>query len=191
MFHTGLHPFLIATREAADRWHLNADDRLSPQPSPAILELRVARARVERALAIVQAVIDGCGAAGLEVAPIDGARGHRAGIGIGRPGRYTAIRVEELRKRVPVSRAEIDQWLAEDMLRRSDDWRLRERGFWVCADGRLRLLLPPRYDRAPDGREGWRWSFTDQVDQPLEEQIPDVVAALRERASSRRKSERE
>ena len=179
-----MHPFLSATRDATGRWYRNADERLAPQPSPGILELRVTPASVERALAIVQSVIDGCKVADLDVAAIDAGRGHRAGIGIGCPGRYTAIRVVELRERTPVTAGEIETWLAEHPRRIVDEWRLRERRFHVRADGRLRLLLPRRHDRAPHPHEGWRWSFTDQVGRRLEEQIPNVVAALGERRSA-------
>lgn len=177
-----MHPFLTATRDATSRCRCNADNRLAPSPSSGVLELRVANTDVERALALAQAVIDGSETAGLEVVAVRGGRGHRAGVGIGREGRFTAIRIDGLRMRVPVTEAEIELWLDEHHRRMADEWRLRERGYHVRADGRLRVLLARRHDRPPDPREGWRWSFTDEVDRPLEDQVADVVAALTERS---------
>jgi hypothetical protein len=178
-----LHPFLLATREAAASWHCTADGRLSPQPEPGILEARVAPAQLDRALAIVQAVIAACEHAGMDITAVARGRGHRAGIGVGRDGRFTAVRIEEGRDLETLTDRDIEQWL-EDHPRWFDrEWALRERHARPRANGRLRLLLPRRHDRSPDPRAGWRSSFADQVGSPLEEKLTDVVVALVQRAA--------
>ena len=129
----------------------------------------------------MHAVMNGCEAAGLEIVAVNGGRGHRAGVGIGRPGQFTAVWFEELRDRIPLTDAEIEDWLASNPKWGFLDWRLRRDGSRACANGRLRLLLARRYGPSPDPRVGWRWSFTDQVGRPLEEQSTDAVAALVQR----------
>jgi hypothetical protein len=183
-----MHPVLAATLEAVDTWYVNGDDRLSPQTSPGLLELRVARGNVERALSIVQAVLDGAEAEGLSVAALGRSRRHRPGIGVGKSGMYTALRVEELRRRVPLTSEQMARAQKELTQGKGWAWRVVERGHYVVADGRLRLRLERRYDRSPDARRGWRWSYTDQPSAPLEVQVPDVVETLKIRASSRQRS---
>jgi hypothetical protein len=185
--HPLMHPFLEAPRDAALQWHLTADDRLSPQPHPGILELRVSRLQLDRALTLSQAAIDGCLERGLDVAAVDRGRNHRAGVGVGEPGKYCAIRVVELRERIPIDEQGIERWLAEASRRISDEWILRERGYQVRAGGRLRVRLARRYDPSPRAPAGWRWSFTDQVGRPLEDQLDDIVDTLYERSIANRR----
>lgn len=176
-----MHPFLVATREAAASWHCTADERLSPWPEPGILELRVAPAQLDRALAIAQAVIFASENAGMEIAAVAAGRGHRAGIGIGRDGRFTAVRIEEGRDLLTLTDQEIERWLEDHQTWFHREWEVRERHAVPRADGRLRLVIPRRYDRSPDSEAGWRSSFADQVGRSLEEKLNDVVTALLQR----------
>lgn len=178
-----MHPFLTATREAAASWICTPDGRLSPQTAPGIAEVRVSREQLDRTLAVLDAVVAECGAQGLEVAPVGRTRWHRAGIGIGRGGELTAIRVEERRDLVAFSEEALERWrpAAEEWIR-SREFEMRERGWCQRANGRLRLRLPRRHDPSPT--DGWRHSFSDQPKRPLEVQIGDIVAALLARAGA-------
>jgi hypothetical protein len=178
-----MHPFLTATREAATSWICTPDGRLSPQTAPGIAEVRVSRAQLERALELLDAVAAECEARGLEVSPVARTRFHRAGIGIGRGGKLTAIRVEERRELVPFSEEALERWRpeAEDWIWRREP-EMRERGWCPRANGRLRLRLPRRHDPSPT--DGWRHSFSDQAERPLEHQLGDMVTALWARAGT-------
>lgn len=172
-----MHPFLTATREASSSWICTPDGRLSPQTAPGIAEIRVSRGQVDRTLELLDAIAAHSEAQGLEVAPVRRTRSHRAGIGIGRGGGLTAIRVDERRDLAEFSEHALECWRAE-----AETWigvrefDMRERGWCPRANGRLRLLLPRRHDPSPTG--GWRHSFSDQPERPLETQLDDVVAAL-------------
>ncbi len=174
-------PIVAATSEAACRWHLTPDGRLQPDTEPGIVETRVSPAQLDRALRLLQALIQASKARGLEPRPLERARGQRAGVGIGRYGNLVAVRLTEIRKLVAFADLDLDQWRRETpaWLIREDE--LRERGWVPRASGQLRILLPRRYGRPPRGERGWRFSFTDQVGRPLEDQLADVVRALEDR----------
>jgi hypothetical protein len=179
-----MHPFLIATEEAAKSWHCTADERLSPQPQPGVLEARVSRGQVDRSLAIAERLIVACEEAGMEVVALDTGRGHRAGIGVGRNGRFTAVRIEERRDLIALTDEEIERWLQAHPTWWEREDVLRERHATPRANGKLRLLLPRRHDRSPDPQFGWRSSFSDEEGRPLEEKVREVVDALVQRAET-------
>jgi hypothetical protein len=115
------HPFITATWRAAAAWHLTPDDRLQPDPEPGIVEVRVSRAQLLRALRLVQAVIDESRRHRLEIAAVARARGHRAGVGISRDDCFTPVRVEEMRDRIAFSDLDLDRWRREHPA-----WSIRE-----------------------------------------------------------------
>jgi hypothetical protein len=172
-----MHPFLTATREAATSWICTPDGRLSPCTAPGIAEVRVSREQLDRTLELLDAVVAECEVQGLEAAPVSRTRLHRAGVGVGRSGELTAIRVEERRELVRFTEEALERWRpeAEDWIWRRE-FEMRERGWCPRANGRLRLRLPRRHEPSPTG--GWRHSFSDQPERPLEAQIGDIVAAL-------------
>ena len=176
------HPFVLATLEEAQRWHQTQDQRLVPQPQPGIVEVRVARENVDRALRIVQALIDAGLASGMEVAAVSRTRDHRAGVGIGRGHQMTAMRIEDVRYRFPFADLDLEQWRNENPIWTYDEDRLRDLGWVPRASGKLRLRLPRHYDTAPRGEAGWRFSFTDQVGRPLDAQLADILTALDDRS---------
>jgi len=176
------HPVVTATLEAAQGWGRTQDQRLAPRPEPGLVEARVARESLDRALRIMQTLIDACSTSGMEVAALQRARTHRAGVGFGRVPHLTAIRIEEVRYRMPFAELDLEQWRNENVVWDSDEDRLRTQGWIPRASGRLRLRLPRRHDRPPRGETGWRFSFTDQVGRPLEAQLSDVLAALDDRS---------
>jgi hypothetical protein len=178
-----MHPFLTGTREAAASWICTPDGRLSPRAAPGIAEVRVSRKQLDRTLELLDAIARECEAQGLEVTPVGHTRSHRAGIGIGRGGELTAIRVEERRDLVAFSEEALERWRPEaETWIWSRELDMRERGWCPRANGRLRLRLPRRYEPSPTG--GWRHSFSDQPERPLEAQLGDIVAALWERAGT-------
>jgi hypothetical protein len=178
------HPFLIATRNATASWRCTPDGRLSPQTKPGILEMRIAPARLDRALAIAQAVISQCEDTGLEVAAVQRGRAHRAGVGIGGVGRFAAVWIIEGRDRVTLSGDDLARWVEGNPWWFHPDPELPAHHTCPRANGKLRLLLPRRHDPPPEPYAGWRASFTDQVGRSLEEQVPDVVAALVHRVAA-------
>lgn len=177
-----MHPFLIATREAAASWICTPDGRLAPWTAPGIAEVRVSREQLERTLELLDAAAAECGGLGLEVAPVGRTRSHRAGVGIGR-GELIAIRVEERRDLVAFSEEALERWRpeAEEWIR-VREFEMRKLGWCRRANGRLRLRLPRRHDPSPTG--GWRHSFSDQPECPLEKQLGDIVAALSARSGT-------
>jgi hypothetical protein len=182
----GAHPFVKATLEHAQGWGVTPDGRLQPEPEPGVVEIRVSPVQLDRALRLVQALIDAGTARGMQASKVVRAREHRPGIGIGRGGQATALRVEEIRCLVAFADLDLEQWRQESphwAWMREDE--LRERGWVPRACGKLRVLLPRRYGRAPRGEAGWRFSFTDQTGRPLEVQLNDVVLALEDRSQSR------
>jgi hypothetical protein len=180
----GAHPFVTRTWHTAATWHATPDDRLSPQPEPGIVDARVSRHQLPRALRLVHVVIERSSEVGLKVAPVNRAHRCRAGIGIGRDGAYTPVRVQELRDRIAFADLDLDRWRREHPVWYIREEELRDRGWVPRANGKLRLVLPRRYDYPPTPEGGWRSTFTDQEGRPVEEKVSDVVAALAERAAA-------
>lgn len=180
----GAHPFVTNTWHAAAAWHATPDDRLSPQAEPGIVDVRVSRRHLPRALRLVQVVIERSSDVGLEVAPVNRAPRCRAGIGIGRDGAYTPVRVQELRDRLHFADLDLERWRREHPVWLFREDEMRERGWVPRANGKLRLVLPRRYDRPPAPDYGWRSTFTDQDGRPVEQQVTDAVAALAQRAAA-------
>jgi hypothetical protein len=177
-----VHSTLEATLDAAQQWYQTADDRLAPQCAPGILDVRVSAAQMTRALDLTDQVIAGCMERGLTVQDVERRQGQRAGIGIGPPGAPCPIHVVELRERVFLDEEGIERWLAAAHRGPFDEMVLRDRGYQVRADGRLRFRLARRHDPSPYVPVGWRWSFTDQVGRRLEQQVDVIVAAIYERS---------
>lgn len=176
------HPFVVATWRASASWNTTPDGRLAPWMEPGLIEVRVAPARLERALALMQAVIETSSSRGLTLRPAERSRGWRSGIEIGQAETFTGIRVEEQRRLVRFEDIDLDNW------RRSTVWSYREqefrqRGHVPRADERLRVRLPRRHRDWPVARtSGWRTSFTDEHGRPLELMIDAIVDELAERA---------
>jgi len=178
-----IHSSIVATRDAAKLWHPAPDGRLSHWAEPGIIDLKVSPMQLDRAFRIVQYVIDLSRLHGMEVRELQRARGQRPGIGIGLRRHLAAINVSELRHLVPFGELDLEHCDQESRLWWTHEEEFRERGYVARADGRLRLRLPRRYDRPPRGQAGWRFSFTDQVGCPLENQVEEIVLALRSRAA--------
>ena len=176
------HPIVAATRDAAQRWQLLADGRTQPFYEPGLVEIRVSRPQLERALSMLQELIDGALDCGLEVGPVVRARCQRAGVGIGRAAHLVPVHLVEIRTLVPFDQLDIDEWRSATPAWSVREFELRDRGWAPRPSGRLRLRLPRRHDRPPREEAGWRFSFTDQVGRPLERQIADAVQALVGRA---------
>jgi hypothetical protein len=168
---------VAATLRAIEPWHTTPDGRLSPRPAPGILELRVAPESVDRALRMFQAVVVASHELGMDVREQVGARHQRPGVGIGRGGIVTALHVEELRSRVAISGDDLEEYLRRDLrwILREDE--LRDRGWVPMADGRLRVVLPRRFDRPPEGIT-WCSRFSDQVGRPLEAKLQELLVQL-------------
>jgi hypothetical protein len=168
---------VAATLRAIEQWHATPDGRLSPRPAPGILELRVAPGSVDRALRMFQAVVVASQELGMDVRGVVGARHQRPGVGIGRGGIVTALDVEELRSRVAISGDDLEEYLRRDLrwILREDE--LRDRGWVPMADGRLRIVLPRRFDRPPEGI-AWCSRFSDQVGRPLEAKLQELLVQL-------------
>jgi hypothetical protein len=175
------HEAVAATLEAVTQWHATPDERLSPYPTPGILELRVTQASVDRALRLFQAIAAASEELGMEVRPVGRGRHHRPGVGIGRGLAITPLRIEEQRSRVPISEIDLEDYLRRDLrwIFREED--LRKRGWVPLADGRLRVLLSRRFDRPPPGH-AWCSRFSDQVGRPLEAKLGELVRQLETRA---------
>lgn len=176
--------FARATEHAAAHWWTTSDGRLAPDPEPGVLELRVAASSVARALHLFRDIATAAGDRGMRVAAVSAGRQHRAGVGIGRDFAITPLHIEELRARVPISEIDFEQYLSRSPLLAYREDKLRQRGWVPKADGRLRVVLPRRWDH-PQQASRWVSRFSDQTGRPLERKVADVVAQLDMRSRAR------
>ena len=172
-----VHPAVIATLDVAASFHSTADGRLSPRVEPGLFEVRVSTAQLQRAAQVLQRLVDGALERKLAIASVNRTRSHRAGVGIGVDPHFTAIKMVEQRDRVPMTEAEIENWLTYNYYLRDRPPTHRPK-----ANGRLQILLPRRYDRTDE--PGWRCVFSDEPGRSLDDKLPDVLNALEKRLAA-------
>ncbi len=174
----GAHPFVIATRDAAVGRKPGSDGRIQIGPRPGVAYMVLDRAHLHRALRVLQGVLREAVRREWGVVSYDrsGYDDHR-GIAIEIRGHRYPIEFHETTETIPFTQEEIKAWRTEWTWHEASragqmppPQRKRKR-----ATGRLRLSLP-------NGYNGGRARWTEGPRGSLEDKLPQVFAALEERA---------
>lgn len=181
----GAHELVRATAQTleGDRgtWY---DGRIwSWPPTAGTFYLRVAPQHVEFVLRALQGLVEASEMRGLEVAPVDGSRLNRVGVGIGSPGNLAAVEVIELRELAPASEEDVKQWRWVNEHRLPDEDPVTQQNI-PRGNGKLRVVLPRRHDWPHHLGPGWRRSFTALAGDPFRVVLADVLGALDARAKA-------
>jgi hypothetical protein len=187
----GASPLLEQTiRLSAETGHVWHDGRLWHWPPQAgAFYVRVSPRNRDFALRSLAGLVEACERSQLKVAPVGGAHGTRAGMGIGSKGNLATVELVELRGLAQASQADIDRWryLNDpsywDENTTSDPVHEIPRG-----NDKLRIILPRRPDWPHRFGPGWRRTFTGLVGEPFLGALSECLEALNARAKASRLS---
>lgn len=171
------HPFVTTTRRAAQGVKPRDDGRLEIGPRPGIAHLVVSREQLRRALLVLHAVFNEAERRGHGIAASEKrGYGDRPGVAVVIRGHSYAIEISEMVDRVPLTKAEIEEWERKYNVHRfawkKEPRRPQTRG---VANGRLRVSLPSRW-------HGARCNWTEGPRGGLEEKLSELFAELERRA---------
>lgn len=158
------HPLIAATRTAAERLRPDETGRLRLR-APGVVDLRVSRAALTRALRVIQGLVAAAERRGWSVVPAK----YGPGVAISDGQHAVGVTVTEETNRTPhIPTAREERETA------TKSW-FTPHPFNYQPSGRLRLELPAEYTTTGSGR---RRSWRDTNRRSLEEQLPAVLTEL-------------
>src|SRR4051794_22449045 len=108
------HPFVVATRSAAEGRNAELDGRLAIGPEPGVIHMQISRALLPRALRIAQAILVEAMRRGWAVERLADPRYHqRAGVAVVIRGHCYSLEIHELTETIPFTDEEIEAWRTE------------------------------------------------------------------------------
>lgn len=181
----GARPVVIATRDKASGLKAGEDGRLDIGREPGIAHLQVSRGRLNRALRILQSVLAEAERRGYDVVPVEKSYNHAAGLGLKLRSATYALKLYELRDKVPLTDAQVMKWEHEhrfSLFAKNEPQATRP-----VANGRLALSI--EYGYGSGRRSNWREGPRGALETKLESFFAELEArAIEDEQEARRRA---